>query len=298
MSDLRVGSEEVVRSAAMRGDWPSVTAMMVAFGRGLGTSDRAVDPHAQTLLPAPLATALRLVGHRGPRAIVRALSFGMVDHVCLRTAAIDAAVKDAKARGCDQLVILGAGLDARAWRLPELRGVDVYEVDHPSTQPGKRDAVASLSPYAKRVCFVAVDFERERIGDRLHEEGHDPTRPTAWIWEGVTPYLHPAAIEQTLDDVAARSATGSVLMMSYAIPEIVPLPIPGIAAITRLAFLGLGEGLFGAMSPEHAAELVRAHGFEILRDTDARDWAEHAQGSAALARPFRGERLLLAFRAS
>jgi len=287
----------------MRGDWPSLTAMMVAFGRGLGTSDRAVDPHAEALLPAPLATALRLVGHRGPRAIVRALSLGMVDHVCLRTAAIDAELRDAKHRGCDQLVILGAGLDTRAWRLPELEGIDVYEVDHPSTQSGKRDAVASLSPYANKVCFVAVDFERESIGDRLREAGHDPARPTAWIWEGVTPYLHPAAIEQTLDDVAARSAAGSLLMMSYAIPEIVPLPIPrllagGIAAITRLAFWGIGEGLFGTMSPQHAKDLVRAHRFDVLRDGDARVWAEHGQGSAALARPFRGERLLIALRAS
>jgi methyltransferase (TIGR00027 family) len=278
----------------MRGDWPSVTAMMVAFGRGLGTSDREVDPHAQALLPAPIGAALRVVGRRGPRAIVRALSLGMVDHVCLRTAAIDAALRDAIASGCTQLVILGAGLDARAWRLPELRGVDVFEVDHPSTQPGKRDAVADLSPHAERVRFVAVDFERERIGDRLRDEGHDDARPTAWIWEGVTPYLHPPAIAQTMGDVAARSSASSVLMMSYAIPELVPLPIPGIAAITRLAFSGLGEGLFGAMTPDDAAQLVRTHGFEVASDTDARDWAALGDGSAALARPFRAERLLVA----
>lgn len=280
----------------MRGDWPSLTAMAVAFGRGLGTNDDAPDPHAHALLPGPLATALRVAARPGARLAMRALSFGMVDHVCLRTAAIDAALREALQRGCTQLCILGAGLDARAWRVPQLHDADVFEVDHPSTQPGKREAVASLSPCARSVRFVAVDFERERVGDRLADEGHDAARPTAWIWEGVTPYLHPAAIEQTLADVAARSARGSVLMMTYAVPELVLLPIPGIGAITRLAFSGLGEGLFGAMTPDAAASLVAAHGFTVTRDSDARTWTEHAPGSAALARPFRGERLLVATR--
>lgn len=278
----------------MRENWPSLTAIAVAFGRGLGTDDDAPDPHAATLLPGPLGAALRIAGQRGARTAIRALSCGMVDHVCLRTAAIDAALRDAVAGGCTQLGILGAGLDARAWRIPELGEVDVFEVDHPSTQAGKREAAATLVSCARRVCFVAVDFERERAGERLAQEGHDATRPTAWIWEGVTPYLHPEAIAQTLDDVADRSAAGSVLMMTYAIPELVPLPIPGIAAFTKLAFRGLGEGLFGAMPPSQAARMVEAHGFSVVADTDARDWATLAPGSAALARPFRGERLLVA----
>jgi methyltransferase (TIGR00027 family) len=283
----------------MRGDWPSLTAMAVAFGRGLGTDDDAPDPHAQALLPAPLGTALRAFGRRGARSAIRALSFGMVDHVCLRTAAIDAALRDAIARGCTQLGILGAGLDARAWRIPETAAMDVFEVDHPSTQAGKRDAVATagMRPAARSVVFVAIDFERERLGARLDDEGHDPARPTAWIWEGVTPYLHPAAIEQTLADVAARSAPGSALMMTYAIAEVVPLPIPGIGALTRLAFRGLGEGLYGAMAPGRAAALLADHGFVAVSDTDARDWSALAPGSAALARPFRGERLVVAERA-
>jgi methyltransferase (TIGR00027 family) len=273
--------------------------MAVAFGRGLGTDDDAPDPHAQALLPAPLGIALRAFGRRGARSAIRALSFGMVDHVCLRTAAIDAALRDAIAGGCTQLGILGAGLDARAWRIPETAAMDVFEVDHPSTQAGKRDAVATagMMQYARSLVFVAVDFERERLGARLHDEGHDPARPTAWIWEGVTPYLHPAAIEQTLADVAARSAPGSVMMMTYAIAEVVPLPIPGIGALTRLAFRGLGEALYGAMPPERAAALLADHGFAAVSDTDARDWSALAPGSAALARPFRGERLLVAERA-
>lgn len=272
--------------------------MAVAFGRGLGTGGSAPDPLAVELLPAPLAMALR-AAQRAPasaRSLLRGLTLGMVDHVCLRTAAIDAALREAIAAGCEQLVILGAGLDARAWRIDELAGATVFEVDHPSTQPGKRDAVEALVPTAARVCFVAVDFERQRIADRLADEGHDPSRPTAWIWEGVTPYLHPVAIATTLEDIGARSAPGSVLMMTYAIPALVPLPIPGVRLITRAAFKGLGEELYGAMSSTEAADAAARIGFDVVSDGDARDWATHAEGNASLARPFRGERLLVARR--
>ena len=91
------------------------------------------------------------------------LGFGMVDHVCLRTAAIDAAVVRAVEAGCRQLVILGAGLDGRAWRLNALREVDVYEVDHPDTQAEKRRRVDGLMQAASSVSFVPVDFARDRL---------------------------------------------------------------------------------------------------------------------------------------
>jgi methyltransferase (TIGR00027 family) len=270
--------------------------MAVAFGRGLGTRGEAPDPMASELLPAPLGMALR-AAKRAPapaRTLLRGLTLGMVDHVCLRTAAIDAALEQAIMDGCTQLVILGAGLDARPWRLDALAGVTVFEVDHPSTQQGKREAVEGRVPMASSVRFVAVDFETQGVADRLADEGHDASAPTAWIWEGVTPYLHPLAIATTLDDIGARSAKRSVLMMTYAVPKLVLLPIPGVAAITRAAFRGLGEELHGAMTPTEAADAVDRIGFDTIDDSDARDWSTHAEGNATLARPFRGERLLVA----
>lgn len=285
----------------MRSGWPSLTAMAVAFGRGLGTEGAAPDPVATRLLPGPIAAALRaakrLDAEQLPaRVVVRGLSFGMVDHVCLRTAAIDAALRAAIDGGARQLVILGAGLDARAYRMDELAEVAVFEVDHPATQSGKREAVAELTPTAAAVKFVAVDFERERIADRLGEEGHVAGQPTAWIWEGVTPYLRPAAIRSTIAEIGARSSEGSALMMTYMVPEIVALPVPGARTIARLAFRSLGEPLLGQMTPEAAAALVEDIGYAVHTDDDARRWAELAPGSPKLALPFRGERLLVARR--
>jgi methyltransferase (TIGR00027 family) len=174
--------------------------------------------------------------------------------------------------------------------------VTVFEVDHPATQPSKREAVAAMTPTAKAVRFVAVDFEAQRIADRLAEEGHDADAPTAWIWEGVTPYLHPVAIASTLADIGARSAAGSALMMTYALPQLVALPIPGIRALARVAFRGLGEELRGAMTEAEAAGAVERIGFTVRSDGDAREWSAFADGSPALALPFRAERLLVARR--
>jgi len=273
--------------------------MMVAFGRGLGTEGAAPDPVAKKLLPRPLGTALRWLGEldaRGApaRLLVRAASLGMVDHVSLRTAAIDAAVTEAARGGARQVVILGAGLDARAWRLPALAELDVFELDHPDTQRGKRESAEALGPALARLHFVPIDFEQERIADRLAEVGHDAEAPTVWIWEGVTPYLGRDAIDATLADIGVRSSVGSVLLMTYSVADIFVVALPGLKALTRVAFRGLGEPILGAMATSEAAARVAAIGFDVVHDSDARDWSELAPGSPNLALPFRGERLLVA----
>ena len=159
------------------------------------------------MLPAPIGGLVARLAPGPAQLATRMLSLGMVDHVSLRTAAIDDSVSASVAAGCEQLVILGAGLDGRAWRLEALRDVEVFEVDHPATQAEKRRRVARLAPRAREVRFVAVDFERQRLADRLAAAGHDATRATCWIWEGVTPYLVAPAIESTLHDIGDRSAS-------------------------------------------------------------------------------------------
>ncbi|MCX4246931.1 class I SAM-dependent methyltransferase [Paraliomyxa miuraensis] len=282
----------------MREGWPSLTAVAVAVARGIGTDSDHVDPIAPDLLPPPLGRALRWVAaaHAPPavRTALRVATLGMVDHVSLRRAAIDEALEQAIAAGATQLVVLGAGLDARPWRLATLRGVTVFEVDHPATQRGKQRRVAQRPALAADVRFVAVDFERDALAERLASSGHDPTVRTAWIWEGVTPYLHPAAIEATLADVGDRSAPGSRLLVTYAVPELVPWDLPGLGALTKAGFAALGESLYGAMTTEALAERLAAHGLVMREDSGNAEWAVHHPGNPWLARVFSAERLAVA----
>jgi methyltransferase (TIGR00027 family) len=127
-----------------------------------------------------------------------------------RTVAIDADLRNAPAF---QVVILGAGLDGRAWRMRELGTSLVFEVNHPDSQQQKLQWVASLTREAREVRFVPVDFGRGDLAHALAAAGHDPHLPTAWLWEGVVMYLDRNEIETTLRIVEDRSAPGLSRML-------------------------------------------------------------------------------------
>jgi len=262
----------------MREGRASLTARVVALCRGLAP---VPDPFMRRFVRGPGGAVLALAARSRPfRRAGRLASLGLVDHIALRTAAIDAAVEESDP---PQLVLLGAGLDARAWRLSRR---EVFEVDHPSSQREKR-SVAPAGP-----CFVPVDFARERFADALASAGHDDRRPTTWVWEGVTMYLPDAAVRDTLAQLASRSAPGSRLVMSYLAKDGVPRGAAG--AVVELGFRALGEPLEARYAPEEIRDLLDAHGFEVRRDTTSRDWSRALGGDPRYAILVRGERLVVA----
>jgi methyltransferase (TIGR00027 family) len=226
--------------------------MVVACARGI---DGAPDDIAHRLVPAPLS--------RGLRSVLKIGSFGLVEHISWRTVTIDAVIRR---RPAPQLVILGAGLDTRAHRLDELADTVVFEVDHPSTSSYKQRRAAALPLRARALHRVTVDFERDDLALRLAECGHDETRPTMWIWEGVTMYLTPEAVGGTLGAVAGRSAASSTLVLSYVTPDLVKRARRVLAPLSRPAFGVLGEPLRYSPTPEEIANAVSAHGFVVERD--------------------------------
>ena len=139
------------------------------------------------------------------RRAMRATTLGLIDHAVLRTQAIDAHLASALRSGIDQIVILGAGLDARAWRLPALESTTVFEVDHPATQRYKQRRIGRRTPCAE-VRYVAVDFEKARFSQGLERAGFRSADPTMWIWEGVAMYLPLDAIRDTLEQLTRLSA--------------------------------------------------------------------------------------------
>jgi len=263
----------------MERDRPSRTAGWVAFMRALATLEMTgvrgfQDPTAAPLLPAPFAEAYRaatwLEAH-GQRDRVKRLLRGVFDALPLRTLAIDAELRAAIGRGAAQVVILGAGLDGRAWRMAELARAVVFEVDHPATQRLKRARSASLGAPPGEVRYVGVDFERDKLSDRLAEAGHDTSRPTVWICEGVITYLTTDALRATLATVFQRSAPSSRLLAQYQEPP--PASVRGVAGLSWVV-RRMGEPHIGRRPrAEMHGELSRA-GLEVLGDSGAADWAE------------------------
>ena len=117
----------------------------------------------------------------------------------------DAAVR----AGIRQVVILAAGLDSRAYRLDWPTGTTVFEIDQPKVLDYKTstlDAHGAL-PKARRVP-VAVDLRGDWPAALL-AAGFDPAQPTAWLAEGLLPYLPGDAQDRLFDLVTAHSAAGS-----------------------------------------------------------------------------------------
>ncbi|MCA9528533.1 MAG: class I SAM-dependent methyltransferase [Myxococcales bacterium] len=286
----------------MRADRPSFTAAIVSFARGVGVAGAAPDPFAAVVghpLLRALLAARSAVGGVAPaagealRSVYRVMTLGMVDHATLRTLAVDRALLDGVRRGIDQLVILGAGLDTRAFRLDGLAGVDVFEVDHPASQRFKRARVAALSPACRSHRFIPVDFERASLDGALAAAGHDRSRPTLWLWESVAMYLTEGAVDATLDAVSARTVPGSRLVMTYMRTGSLPFGPLGARIIPPCFALG-GEALRSTYDPAGIRALLERRGFAVRADENDDDWHPRYGGSPRLTRPFEGERLVVA----
>ena len=269
----------------MKGERPSRTAHFVAHGRamadiGLSHVTDFHDPTARVFLTDKGKRSLAKVeeaARAGKRGIRMEMARTMADMIALRTVAIDNAVRDAIAAGAKQLVILGAGYDGRAWRMRELAGVRVFEVDHPATQSEKRARVNKLPPAFGEVTFVPVNFEKQSLDDALDRAGHDRSSPTCWIWEGVVMYLTRDAMRATLSALARRSARGSTVIINYHNAH--------RRFFARLMFRLIGEPQISSWTQEEMAADLRSVGFTVREDTGMLDWNRRfAHGEAKVDR--------------
>ncbi|MGD6747772.1 class I SAM-dependent methyltransferase [Streptomyces sp. BH106] len=275
----------------------SRTAVLVCQGRAAADGTAAVGRFAD-----PVAVRLLRDAERVPVDEVRAgtppkdwrarMTYESV-RACVevavpRTLAIDDALRSGTT---GQLVILGAGLDTRAWRLPDLAGTDVWEVDHPASQQDKRDrlaeaaAIAELPSAARSVRFTPVDFAVDDLGAALDAAGHAPSEPTTWLWEGVIPYLTRAEVRATLATLAGRTAPGSTLVVNYQTPS-------AKASVGRLLTRLLGSSVTSGepwrslWKPGQLAALFAEHGWSVVSDDSLLSLADSlgspARGRASL----------------
>lgn len=171
------------------------------------------------IIPDPIA--LPILGQHAERLARQSaenpLSKGMRLFIAARSRFAEDALFDTLERGTRQLVILGAGLDTFAYRMPPRENFRVFEVDHPATQAFKRERLAETG-IAKpdAVHFVAVDFTRDRLTEQLAGAGFDPTVRSFFMWLGVVPYLTPTAIWSMLEAVAALP--GAEIVFDYGEP--------------------------------------------------------------------------------
>ncbi len=155
-----------------------------------------------------------------------------------------------------QVVLVGAGYDARPWRLPL---DDCLVVDHPATL---RRRIRKGPPGDGR--HVAVDLATASLADALEAHGHDPSRPTCWVWEGVSMYLPQSSVRTTLDVFAERSAPGSMLLMDFWHAVDGDGLVDGLSRGAASALQVVGEPIRYGLHPGDTAAVLGRHGLDVV----------------------------------
>jgi methyltransferase (TIGR00027 family) len=207
----------------------SNSAAIIAAHRAFDSAKPAAericyDPYAEQFagpgftvigeVDVPADTALELFN---------ALVPGFHEFFLARTKYIDDMLEQHLANGLEQLVILGAGYDSRAYRFKALvQQARVFEVDHPATQRVKKERVRSaLRALPIHVTYVPADFQEEALADCLPANGYDPSLKTFFIWEGVTMYIDAAAVDTVLAFIAENSGSGSSVIFDFTSPDVI-----------------------------------------------------------------------------
>jgi methyltransferase (TIGR00027 family) len=200
----------------------------------------------------------------------------------------DQVVERYLAAGIPQFVILGAGFDTRALRLPRYERARSFEVDTPQMQAVKRELLKKAGIEAGRVTFAAADFMKDDWLVKLIEAGFDITQPALFIWEGVIMYLDRAAVESSLRKISG-TAQGSLLAFDYFTSEVLESQAPYMR-YARMGTRAAGEPLrFGVdsrpPSRERLAELLESCGLALVeqRTLGSETDGQRAWGGFAIA---------------
>ncbi len=147
---------------------------------------------------------------------------GLGNSTRARVRYFDDFVKAAIGKSLEQLVILGAGYDTRAYRIEGMNKIRVFEVDHPVTQDIKIDKIKKIfGSLPEHVVYVPIDFESEDLGQNLLEKGYNKSKRTLFVLEGLVMYIPPEAVDETLSFIVNNSAKGSEVLFDYFLQSVV-----------------------------------------------------------------------------
>lgn len=257
----------------MKNTQTSTTAQGMAAIRAVETQ----KPAGKRICTDPLARKLVSPGYflleRAFNAYAEWRSPGLIGFVACRTRYIDDTLEQCLRGDTKQVVVLGAGLDSRAYRFATFRGlVKVFEVDQPATQAAKIARVKKIfhqvPPY---VTYVPIDFNEETL-DKLAGSDYQRSLKTLFIWEGVTQYLKPEAVDTTLAWVRLNSAPGSSIIFDYIYPSALSgKHLREEVKLSQMTRRFTGEALVFGIEKSQIADFMTRRGFTNVVDACAED---------------------------
>jgi methyltransferase (TIGR00027 family) len=220
------------------------TALFAAAARALEAQKPvplAVDPYAKVFCRAAGGVWADVMDGKAPgNRLVTEWGGHFVNFQGARTKYFDDYIRKAVTAGVRQVVIPAVGLDSRAYRLPWPDGTVVYELDRPKVLEFKRDVLTAhgAKPAAERR-EIAVDL-RDDWQHPLKDNGFDPTKPSAWIVEGLMIYLPATAQGQLFAGIDMLAGPGS----HVAVEEGEPMPRPVWESLKEAEVAEGGIGTF------------------------------------------------------
>lgn len=228
------------------------------------------DPYAGALVPGGIGYALvRLMMTSG---LYDRLAPGAMAFVALRERYVDDILKAGLAEGLDQVVILGAGFDTRAYRIAGIDKTRVFEIDEPATQKVKLERLKRVfDPLPAHVTFLPVDFNTQTLGRRLQDGGYNEQGRTLFIWQGVTYFLSAQGVDHTLSFIAGHSAPGSAVIFDYFYNEVLHDPRRADVKMMQRTARMVGEAYLFGIDQGQAEPFLTRRGFRDVRDRSLED---------------------------
>jgi methyltransferase (TIGR00027 family) len=197
-----------------------------------------------------------------------------------RTRLIDNWIGEAAAAGARQVVLLGAGFDCRAHRLPRLAKIPTFELDRLQLLEEKRKRLGgSAVATHPHLHYIPIDFLRDDIGARLSANAFVQNTRTLVL---VTNYLNADAVANVFDLVAKICAPGSRIIFTYVHAGVLDggFEAPGLDILfTRLA--ASNESWTFGFRPEELGEYLRRHGLHLVDDLGAAEYRVKVMGARA-----------------
>ncbi|MCP4347887.1 MAG: class I SAM-dependent methyltransferase [Desulfobacterales bacterium] len=254
----------------MKKNKASVTAEYMAIHRAaearLPEGERVCyDPFARYFLSSKI-----IYRHKSPirrkiaRWIMHNIYPGLNGAIVARVRFIDDYLLTCIDDNLEQLVILGAGYDTRAYRIDGLKEkVRVFEIDHPATQELKMEKLKAIFPsLPSHVVYVPINFDNEQLDKKLLEAGYDKIKKTLFILEGLTMYMPPEAIDETLSFITENSGDYSSVVFDCLPSSIVDGTIKAKEGKTmRRHVIRRGEPFRFGLEKEEIEDFLSKRGF-------------------------------------
>lgn len=187
-----------------------------------------------------------------------------------RTKYIDDSLQSAIESGIEQVVILGAGLDTRPYRITGRDHIKFFEIDMPSIQDYKKKKVENyLGLLPNNVVFIPIDFNTQTLDAVTVGKGLDFSKPVFFIWEGVTPYITEEAVGNTLRFIS-KNSPGSIVVFTYILKSVVEKSSDIEGAYDLVKYLEkYGITWHFGLDPFEIAGFLEAFNLKLLEDVGA-----------------------------